>query len=691
MMRRWTACLAFWAVAMASSWTAIAQGTQPKMVDRTLRNAADGKWALMQYQEAFDLYEVVTYSEMERAQRKGQVYASELLDRTVECGMLAGRETELAALLDSAQSWGYAEENHLEARRQLTMALSGTGLGTSRLSQAWVTPLRPGSKDPEYCAVPHGEDLVFVQERRVFGMGGDGWTGRKYGEVVEVPLADPSTEAAVLDTWSKFHDGPVAFGKDGDWMWVTMSHEDEVEVNGELTRQLKLALFERRPNGVWVELKTFLHNNPEHSVAHGAMDGEEVLYFSSDMPGGYGGMDLWRCEVKGRRFGEPENLGPVVNTSDNEVFPFVGPGGTLYFSSKGHHGLGGLDLFAWNGQDVVNLPAPVNSAWDDFAIHVDDLGIGYVSSNRDEGLDRIYRLELRDQVTELTYHLMSCDGQPAQGAEVQIYNRKTRERMDMVANHDGILSLGVIVGDTLQLTVKGGGAYKRSERTWVAGGGDDSVFLTDTLWYRPMDLALTVMLENAADNKDSVAVSFVCPGEERDVVLVAQNKPLLWEFQEYEACTQLVVDGIGYTSQAIDISLDPDCPKPWDLEVKLEMAFDIDLDQVYYGLGKAQFDRKSRRVLDEVVAYMNEAPHLTLELSSHTDSRSSEAFNLELSQRRAQACVDYIVAQGVHATRILAKGFGESRPLNHCKDGVPCTEAEHQQNRRTELHFVGIQ
>ena len=178
MMRRWTACLAFWAVAMASSWTAIAQGTQPKMVDRTLRNAADGKWALMQYQEAFDLYEVVTYSEMERAQRKGQVYASELLDRTVECGMLAGRETELAALLDSARSWGHAEENHLEARRQLTMALSGTGLGTSRLSQAWVTPLRPGSKDPEYCAVPHGEDLVFVQERRVFGVGGDGWTGR---------------------------------------------------------------------------------------------------------------------------------------------------------------------------------------------------------------------------------------------------------------------------------------------------------------------------------------------------------------------------------------------------------------------------------------------------------------------------------------------------------------------------------
>ena len=93
-------------------------------------------------------------------------------------------------------------------------------------------------------------------------------------------------------------------------------------------------------------------------------------------------------------------------------------------------------------------------------------------------------------------------------------------------------------------------------------------------------------------------------------------------------------------------------------------------------------------VLDEVVAYMNQAPHLILELSSHTDSRSSDAFNLELSQRRAQTCVDYIVAQGVESSRILAKGFGETRPLNHCIDGVPCTEAEHQQNRRTEFKVI---
>ena len=677
-------------VAFGASWNAAAQGTQPRLVDRTLRNTADSKWELMQYQEAFDLYEVVTYSQMERAKRKGKPYAPDLLDRVVECGMLAGRESELAALLDSAKTWGYATSDHNEVLAQLSLALSGTASSKSYLSQAWVTPLRPDSDDPEYCAVPNGDALVFVRERSVFGMGADGWTGRKYGEVVQAPLADPSAEPAVLEEWSKFHNGPVAYGKEGDWMLVTMSHDEEVAVEGELVRKLKLALFERRPNGVWVELKTFLHNNPEYSVAHGAMDSEGNLYFSSDMPGGQGGMDLWRCEAKGRRFGKPENLGPAINTASNEVFPFVGPDGTIYFSSAGHPGMGGMDLFAWNGQELEHLPQPVNSAWDDFAIHVDEWGIGYVSSDRDQGMDRIYVLEMRDQTVDLTYGLVTCDEGPASGTELRVYNRKTRENSTLTTDLKGAIALEVVIGDTLDIAFNGGELFEPTLTTWVAERGIESAELADTLAYRELDHQVTVSFADATNDTDSVAVSFVCEGQPQEVILVGQNDTFAWGFHDRDACSQLVVDGIGYTSQSFDLALNPACPRPWDVDVELKMAYDIDLDQVYYGLGDAQFDRQSRHVLDEVVAYMKEVPHLTLELSSHTDSRSSDAFNLQLSQRRAQSCVDYIVAHGVEASRILAKGFGETRPLNHCTDGVPCTEAEHQLNRRTELHFVGI-
>ena len=235
-MRGFVAYLASWVMCIACCWTASAQGEQPKLVDRTLRSAADSKWQLMQYQEAFDLYQVVTYSEMERAKRKGRPYAAELLDRTVECGLLAGRETELAALLDSARAWGHATDKHNEAWVQLNQALSGIDLNGTRLSQARITPLRPTSDDPEYCAVPHEDALVFVKERRAFGIGVDGWTGRKYGQVVRTPSSQPDAEPTLLDSWSKFHDGPVAFGQEGDWMLVTMSHELEVEVAGELKR-----------------------------------------------------------------------------------------------------------------------------------------------------------------------------------------------------------------------------------------------------------------------------------------------------------------------------------------------------------------------------------------------------------------------------------------------------------------------
>ena len=202
--------------------------------------------------------------------------------------VVGGSGNRVAALLDSARAWGHATDNHNEAWTQLNQALSGIDLNGTRLSQARVTPLRPSSDDPEYCAVPHEDALVFVKERRAYGIGVDGWTGRKYGQVVRTPNSQPDAEPTLLDSWSKFHDGPVAFGQDGDWMLVTMSHDLEVEVAGELKRNLKLACSSGAQRG-WVELKSFLHNKPEYSLAHGALDGEDFLYFSSDMPGGHGG------------------------------------------------------------------------------------------------------------------------------------------------------------------------------------------------------------------------------------------------------------------------------------------------------------------------------------------------------------------------------------------------------------------
>jgi outer membrane protein OmpA-like peptidoglycan-associated protein len=115
---------------------------------------------------------------------------------------------------------------------------------------------------------------------------------------------------------------------------------------------------------------------------------------------------------------------------------------------------------------------------------------------------------------------------------------------------------------------------------------------------------------------------------------------------------------------------------------------EIDLDLILYDLNKATLRTEAKSVLDEVIAYMREVKDLTLELSSHTDSRGSNAYNQELSQQRAQSCVDYIIAAGIDQSRIIANGLGETELVNDCMDGVRCTESEHQMNRRTELRIV---
>jgi outer membrane protein OmpA-like peptidoglycan-associated protein len=114
----------------------------------------------------------------------------------------------------------------------------------------------------------------------------------------------------------------------------------------------------------------------------------------------------------------------------------------------------------------------------------------------------------------------------------------------------------------------------------------------------------------------------------------------------------------------------------------------INLGSILYDLNKFTLRPEGMRELNKLVKYMTQHPELRVELSSHTDSRAGASYNQTLSQNRAQSCVDYIVAQGIDPSRILAKGFGESEPLNRCRDGVSCSEEEHQANRRTELKLI---
>ena len=227
------------------------------------------------------------------------------------------------------------------------------------------------------------------------------WIEGPYFDLYYVPLnQDKPGFPKYLDDRlnSVFHEGPATFFDGGNKVIITRS---AFKKGQEDTRNLQLMIAERKPNGTWTSPKKLFHHQ-DYSIAHPAItqDGK-VLYFSSDKPGGFGGSDLYRSELVDGQWTDPVNAGPQINTSGNELFPSLDADGTLFFSSDGHGGLGGLEIFRADlsgTSDPVNLGYPINSPGDDFGlVWHEDANKGYFSTDR-SGQDRIFRFERKRQL-----------------------------------------------------------------------------------------------------------------------------------------------------------------------------------------------------------------------------------------------------------------------------------------------------
>ena len=189
---------------------------------------------------------------------------------------------------------------------------------------------------------------------------------------------------------SNYHDGPVSFSAGGSLIFFTRN------IPGKRNELSNLGIFiADNSSGEWVNIRPFPHNGNDYNVTHPSISEDgKVLYFASDIPGGYGGMDLYVSRYDGSDWSQPENLGPTVNSEFDEVFPYIHPGGRLYYSSRNSTN-GSLDLHYSKKSDdewrrPVRLPEPLNSESDDFGFIADrDLKTGYFSSGR-EGTDNIY-------------------------------------------------------------------------------------------------------------------------------------------------------------------------------------------------------------------------------------------------------------------------------------------------------------
>lgn len=453
------------------------------------------------------------------------------------------------------------------------------------------------------------------------------WDGKPFlnmyvSELDGVQMKAPAAFDKSLN--GKMHDGGATFSKDGMTMAFTRNNYDTKRNDRIVELQIWFSSFQ---DGKWSDPVPFTLNNPDYSVGHPCLSADgNTMYFTSDMPGGFGKGDIYRVTKNGNEWGKAENLGNTINTEGDELFPFYEEkNGVLLFSSNGRFGLGGLDIFIApaNGQSfgkVTNAGAPLNTAFDDFGIIVDEkLEKGYFSSNRTGGSgdDDIYSADIMNGLGI---------GKKIEGIAKDQFGKFIPFAFITLLNDKGV------VVDTL--TAKDDGSY--------------FFFAESDKKYK-----LTGKKTDYKDGESPVSTSVKEYVVKADVTL-----------NRKETIVEQVKEGANLGEIA-------------------------DFKNVYFDLNKYDIRPDAETELNKIVKVMNDFPTMVVELSSHTDCRETNQYNQVLSDNRAKASVDYIRKRITNPSRITGKGYGETKLVNGCSCDVQspngCSEEEHQKNRRTEF------
>ncbi|WP_428657075.1 OmpA family protein [Runella sp.] len=509
---------------------------------------------------------------------------------------------------------------------------------------------------------------------------------------------------------SKYHEGPVAFFKDGKRILFTRNNylNGKYKTSKDGINKLKLYSAEN-VNGSWNDLKELPFNSDEYSVGHPSLSKDDkLLYFVSDMPGGFGGTDLYVSKNEGGNWATPINLGPAVNSAGNEMFPFVDEQGNLYFASDGHAGLGGLDIFYAKLIEGVmarkprNMGTPINSAKDDFGLITDgERTSGFFSSNRRQGGsdDDLFRFERNGPLNpcqDVIVNVIDAETKTPLANAVVIMASKNESETDVKTGQtDTNGSIRLCLDPEIAFV------FKTSYEGYVGNSVDFASKEADIIDAIKLDIPLNKVKAKVktftlrglvTTQKDRKPISGV------KVLLHNECDESIQEAVTDENGTYVfeVPSGCDYSIEALKDNLGTMGSKVKGGETSeanitmFEKGDVIKIDNIYYDLDKSNIRSDASSELKKLVDLMNKYPKMKIEFGSHTDSRSSAKYNKTLSTKRAKAAVTYIVNQGVSSKRIIAAGYGESKLVNKCKDGVNCTEEEHQQNRRTEIKILSL-
>ncbi|MCW5909151.1 MAG: OmpA family protein [Chitinophagales bacterium] len=466
----------------------------------------------------------------------------------------------------------------------------------------------------------------------------DGWTGEKFtdlfiaerkGKTFTIPYSFG------LPVNSTAHEASVTFSKDFKEMYFVRCAATPQAAN-----QYCHVYYTAFNNEHWsepVKLDLFADTVNVYDP-HLTPDGQ-TLFVAASPKDNFGGTDIYMLAKADSGWQTPKNLGTAINTNGNERFPWTDEKGNLWFSSDGLPGMGGLDIFKavktkTGFREPVNVRAPLNSGADDFAYRIEK----YKPDNNED--------------TVLTSGYFSSNRKGGKGSD------------DIYRFEEKWVNIFVLKGKTVE---------KQFEN---AENPDSRVLGLQSLPKTRVELKATNdTVLNALFSDTAGGFIFRVDGEREYKVTASKN---------------------GYFNKTVTVSTKGLRHQDSTFiyvytELELEKIFtqkEIVIPNIYYDYDKATLRSESKLVLDTVFIFFRENPDLTIEIGSHTDSRGSDAYNLKLSQARAQSVVDYFIQKGIPAERLLAKGYGETKLVNNCSNGVNCTEEEHQKNRRTTFRVV---
>ena len=505
---------------------------------------------------------------------------------------------------------------------------------------------------------------------------------------------------------SKYHEGPVSFTPTGDTLFFTRNNYFRKKSKRSSTGYSNLKIFYRvKTEEGWSKEMDIPINSDEFSTGHPAVSPDgKFLYFVSDRPGGAGQSDIYRVTIQDSISWFPENLGPKINTSENEMFPFISTDNQLYFASNGHAGLGGLDVFKADpsGTEVpINLGYPLNSSGDDFGLILDSTQVnGYFSSNRPggKGSDDIYKVSFNSKIQSAFFVKGSVtsmeDGLPITNARVKLLNGSGSVIEDVKVNKNGNYKFKVGLEKAYKFQVSAKEYADQTADLSTRGLEGSSSITRDFILVKPEKLVGYGEVYEAGTR-------MIIPG----VILKLANETTgEKQFLETDingfvevglkpnSTYRLTFEKGQYFSKTLSFETGSNPSGRFNLGEVMDMGLTrfeigkaIRLENIYYDLGRSEIRTDAARELDKLVKLLAENPTIEIELSSHTDARGSDAFNLSLSDKRAKSARNYIISQGIPSFRVEGKGYGETQLVNKCNNGVQCSEFEHQQNRRTEF------